>query len=182
MLADVRVGRALDTGCGGDVLSIVPSLVVLGLAALAALHLALNRLSPAERTVERAAASVALAVATAIQTVHFAEEWATGFHIRFPALLGLDPMPLSFFVSFNVAWIMIWIVAVPFIRSGQKWAFFAAWFLAIAGMLNGFAHPLMALASGGYFPGLFTSPFIAVAAVLLWLRLRRATSGSFAER
>ena len=38
----------------------------------------------------------------------------------------------------------------------------AAWFLAIAGMFNGIAHPLLALASGGYFPGLVSSPFIAV--------------------
>ncbi|MCP5090226.1 MAG: hypothetical protein GY949_04810, partial [Gammaproteobacteria bacterium] len=56
-----------------------------------------------------------------------------------------------------------------------SFAYFAAWFLAIAGMLNGVAHPLLAIAAGGYFPGLITSPFIGAAGVWLWLGLRKAT-------
>ena len=51
----------------------------------------------------------------------------------------------------------------------------AAWFLAIAGMFNGIAHPLLAVAAGGYFPGLASSPFIGAASVWLWFRLRSAT-------
>jgi hypothetical protein len=54
-------------------------------------------------------------------------------------------------------------------------AVFAAWFLAIAGMFNGIAHPLLAIAERGYFPGVVSSPFICVASVWLWLRLRKAT-------
>ena len=158
--------------------SVVPSVVVLGLVAIAAVRLAQSRTSPIEAATERIAASTALAIATAVQSAHFAEEWATDFHARFPALLGLDPMPLSFFVAFNLAWIAIWIVSVPFLRLGRRAAFFAAWFIAIAGVLNGIAHPMMAIASGGYFPGLITSPFIGIAGVILWRRLRSATSGS----
>lgn len=156
--------------------SVVPSVVVLGLVAIVAVRLAQSRSSPIEAAKARIAASTFLGVATAIQGAHFVEEWATGFHVRFPALLGLDPMPLSFFVAFNLAWIAIWIVSVPFIRLGRRSAFFAAWFLAIAGVLNGVAHPMMAIESGGYFPGLITSPFIGVAGVILWQRLQRATS------
>jgi hypothetical protein len=85
-------------------------------------------------------------------------------------------MPLSFFVSFNLAWIAIWIVSIPYLRLGRKPAFFAAWFIAISGMLNGVAHPVMAITSGGYFPGLITSPIIGLAGVILWQRLQRATS------
>jgi hypothetical protein len=85
-------------------------------------------------------------------------------------------MPLSFFVPVNVAWIVIWIVSIPFLRVGRRSAFFAAWFMAIAGMLNGVAHPIMAIASGGYFPGLITSPVIGLASVILWQRLQRANS------
>ncbi|MDJ0759263.1 MAG: HXXEE domain-containing protein [Woeseiaceae bacterium] len=129
-----------------------------------------------EAAKERNAASTFLGIATAIQSVHFAEEWVTGFHIRFPALLGLDPMPMSFFVAFNLVWIGFWIASVPSLRIGRRLAFFAAWFLAIAGVLNGVAHPMMAIASGGYFPGLITSPFIGIAGVILWQRLHRATS------
>lgn len=158
--------------------SIVPSVVVLGLVAFVALRFARSRSSPIEAAKERIAASTFLGVTTAMQGAHFAEEWATGFHVRFPALFGLDPMPLSFFVAFNLVWIAIWIVSVPFIRLGRRSAYFAAWFLAIAGTLNGVAHPMMAIGSGGYFPGLITSPFIGIAGVILWRRLHRATSMS----
>ncbi|NNL55263.1 MAG: HXXEE domain-containing protein [Woeseia sp.] len=156
--------------------SAVPSVIVLGLVAVVAAVFARKRSSPVDAAAERVAASTVLAITTAIQGAHFAEEWSTGFHVRFPALLGLDPMPLSFFVFFNLAWITIWIVSPPFLRHGRRSAFFAAWFLAIAGMLNGVAHPMMAIISGGYFPGLITSPFIGIAAVFLWRRLREATS------
>ena len=131
--------------------------------------------SPADAHAERRAAATFLGIATAIQGVHFVEELTTGFHTRFPALLGLDPMPLSFFVSFNLMWIAIWIISVPLLRLRRRAAFFAAWFLAIAGVLNGAAHPMMALASGGYFPGLITSPLIGIAGVVLLQRLQRAT-------
>lgn len=156
--------------------SIVPSVVVLGLVAIVAVRLAQRRTSPVEAAKERIAASTTLGLATAIQSTHFAEEWATGFNVRFPALLGLDPMPLWFFVPFNLAWIAIWVVSVPHLRLSRKPAFFAAWFLAIGGILNGVAHPMMAIASGGYFPGLVTSPIIGLAGVILWRRLQMATA------
>lgn len=158
-------------------LSLVPSIAVLGLAAFAALQLALRRPSSNELRMECASASHLLALATAIQGGHFVEEWATDFHIRFPALFGLDPMPLSFFVVFNLTWIVVWSASVPLLRTGRKAAFFAAWFLAIAGMLNGVAHPLMAALSGGYFPGLISSPFIGLVSIFLWRRLYCASLG-----
>lgn len=155
--------------------SVVPSIVILGLVAIVAAGLARRRVSPVGAAQERVAAATVLGIATAIQGAHFAEEWATGFHVRFPVLLGMDPMPLSFFVPFNLAWIAFWIVSVPFLRRGTRTAFFSAWFLAIAAILNGVAHPMMAIATGGYFPGLVTSPVIGAAGVILLQRLRRAT-------
>jgi hypothetical protein len=79
-------------------LSVLPSLVVLGLAALAALPLVLNRFSPPEILAERRAAA-----------------------------------------------------------------------LALAGMINGIAHPLLAVAAEGYFPGLLSYPFIGAASIWLFL-------------
>lgn len=158
-------------------LSAIPSVTVLGMVAIFAIRLAQRRSSPIEAATERFAASTVLGATTAIQGVHFAEEWSTGFHIQFPALMGLDPMPLSFFVTFNISWLAIWVVSMPLIRRGSSFAFFAAWFLAIAAMLNGVAHPIMALGSGSYFPGLLTSPLIGIAGVILWQRLREATVG-----
>jgi len=83
--------------------SVVPSVVVLGLVAIVAAQLAQRRSSPSDAAIARIAASTVLGISTAIQSAHFVEEWATGFHARFPALLGLDPMPLAFFVPFNLA-------------------------------------------------------------------------------
>lgn len=156
-------------------LSLLPSLFVLGLAALAAVVLARTRPSRPENVAERSAAARALALATAVQAVHFTEEATTGFPERLGALLGLPAMPMSFFVVFNLTWLLIWIISVPGIRTARAFAFFAAWFLAIAGMVNAIAHPLLAIASGGYFPGLVTSPLIGAAGVWLWFRLREAT-------
>ncbi|MBW2282031.1 MAG: hypothetical protein JRG82_14935 [Deltaproteobacteria bacterium] len=156
-------------------LSVLPSILVLGLAALAAVFLVRNRSSPVEKVAARIAAGRALALAVGIQGVHFAEETATGFHERLGALLGLPGIPLLVFVVFNLIWLCIWVASIPGVRSARPAAFFAAWFLAIAGMLNGVAHPLLAIAAGGYFPGLVSSPLIGGASVWLWLRLRGAT-------
>ena len=156
-------------------LSLLPSLFVLGLAALAAVVLARTRLSCPENVAERSATAHALALAIAVQSVHFTEEAMTGFPGRLGALLSLPAMPMSFFVTFNLTWLLIWIISVPAIRTARAFAFFAAWFLAIAGMFNAIAHPILAIASGGYFPGLVTSPLIGAAGVWLWLRLHEAT-------
>lgn len=158
--------------------SLIPSLAFLGLAAVAALWLAKSRPSPSRLAEARISAARWLGLATAAQSAHFAEEWATGFQTGFPALFGLEPMSSSFFVAFNLAWISAWVVSIPFLRTGHPAAFFAAWFLAIAGTLNGVAHPLMAITSGSYFPGLISSPFIGLASIGLWHRLLSATGSS----
>jgi len=166
-----------------QLLSVLPSIVILGAAAIAALLLATRSPSPPENLAARLAASNALAVATGLQCIHFVEELATGFNEQFPNLLGLPSMSFTVFVVFNLVWIAIWIASIPGLRSARRVAFFAAWFLAIAGALNGIGHPLMAVAAGGYFPGLVSSPFVGLACIWLWLRLREATRpGTIAER
>jgi len=156
-------------------LSLLPSMVVLGLAAIAALRFALVYGSRPDDSAGRSVAARALAVAAGVQAIHFAEEALTGFPERLGALLGLPAMPMSFFLTFNLAWLGIWAASVPGLRSARIGAYFAAWFLAIAGMFNAIAHPLLAAAAGGYFPGLVSSPFIGAAAAWLWVRLRAAT-------
>ena len=156
-------------------LSVLPSIFVLGLAAFVAMLLVANRCQRPENVAERHAAARWLLVALLIQAVHFTEEATTGFHERLPALLNLPGMSFYLFVGFNLIWLGIWAASVPGLRSARPAAFFAAWFLAIAGMINGIAHPLLAIAAGGYFPGLVTSSFIGIAGFLLWRRLREAT-------
>jgi hypothetical protein len=118
---------------------------------------------------------VLLGTAIVGQCMHFAEELTTGFHFRFPVLLGLSPWTPGFFVWFNLAWIVVWVLAAFGLRIGLVAALVPVWFLALALLLNGVAHPLMALREGAYFPGLYTSPLVGVIGVLLLRGLRRLT-------
>ena len=156
-------------------LSLLPSIVILGLAALAALHQTLTYRPQPESGGALNSATVALAVAACIQAAHFTEEALTDFPGRLGMLLGIPAMPMSFFLTFNLCWLVIWAASVPGLRSTRPWAFFAAWFLAIAGIINGVAHPALAIGSGTYFPGLVTSPFIGIAGVWLSRRLKDAS-------
>lgn len=155
-------------------ISFLPTIVILGLAALAASRQTLRYHSQAGSSYARKSAARALAATAGIQAAHFAEEALTDFPERLGALLGLPAMPMSFFLAFNLSWLAIWAASVPGIQSARTSANFAAWFLAIAGVINGIAHPALAIASGGYFPGLVSSPFIGIAAILLWIRLKEA--------
>jgi len=113
-------------------------------------------------------ASVRLAAfAVLLRSAHFAEELATGFHQRFPGLLGLAPWSSRFFISFNLFWLAAWGLGLWGLATRHRSALFPLWFLAIAGIANGLAHPLFSVRIGDYFPGLFTSPFVGVVGLLL---------------
>jgi len=88
-------------------LSLLPSVVVLGLAAIAALRFTIVYRSPFENSAERNVAARALAFTAGIQAIHFTEETLTGFPERLGALRGLPAMPMSFFLAFNLAWLAI---------------------------------------------------------------------------
>ena len=156
----------------------LPSIIILGTLVLVAVVLTVRRSSPGHLGPARRRAAVMLGVATLVQVLHFYEEASTGFHAEFPALFGLPPVELQDFINVNVVALVIWAVSVPGVRFNFPGAFFAAWFLALAGMLNLVAHPLMAIAVGGYFPGLYTSPLTGAAAIWLWRRLRAATDSA----
>ena len=150
-----------------DFSSVTPSAVVLGAAALFALFLTLTR-RWADMSREHVSRLARIAVVTILgQACHFAEELAMGFHERFPETFGLAPIPLAWFVSFNVAWLVIWVLSVLGLGTGSRAASFPLWFLGVACILNGIAHPALSALSGGYFPGLLTSPAVGVLGVLL---------------
>jgi hypothetical protein len=143
----------------------------LGAAAVAALLLTLLR-DPAnsDRPARERAVGLFL-IGLALQCLHFAEEFATRFHERFPSLLGLRPWSPEFFVAFNLVWLVVWALSAFGLRAGYRPAFFPVWFFAIAAVANGIAHPLLTVAARGYFPGLVTSPLLGVAGIALWARL-----------
>lgn len=114
-------------------------------------------------------------VVLAIQSLHFTEEFSTGFHERFPAMLGFAQWTPVFFVVFNMAWIAAWSLAIAgaVTRRASFPAGWLIWFLAIAAAGNGIAHPVLAIVGGGYFPGLVTSPVLGVTGIFLVRALTR---------
>ena len=149
----------------------------LSVAAVAALLLTLLRPLIGDRASRERTAGIFL-LGLAVQSLHFMEEFVTGFEQRFPALLGLPGWSERFFVVFNLAWISLWILSAVDLQKGYRAALFPVWFFAIAAMANGVAHPLLAVVSRGYFPGLITSPVLGVLGVSLWLRLLALTKSS----
>lgn len=115
------------------------------------------------------------AIAIVLQLGHFVEEAVTGFPHRFPQILGLAQWPMRFFVWFNLIWCAIWILACWGLYARRQVALFPLWFLGLASVVNGVAHPVLALRAGGYFPGLFTSPLIGIAGVLVLTMLASVT-------
>lgn len=111
------------------------------------------------------------------QGLHFTEELATGFHQRFPELLGLAPWSARFFVTFNLVWLVVWALSLWGLADRRQIALFPLWFLAIAGLANGVVHPLLSLRVAGYFPGLVTSPLVGLGGLFLLARLRAVTAG-----
>jgi hypothetical protein len=108
-----------------------------------------------------------------LQLAHCTEEYLTGFAQRFPVALGLMPWSNRFFLTFNASWLLVWALAVGALVSGRTplAARAVLWFLALAGVLNAAAHPLLALRAGGYFPGLVTALPLGIAGGVLAARL-----------
>jgi hypothetical protein len=144
------------------------------LAALA-LALTLRRRVYAQSTDERDRLIDLVLLGIAAQCLHFTEEFLTGFQVRAPRVLGLVPWSSEFFVTFNLVWLAVWMVSIVGIRHGIQIAFFPVWFFALAMTGNGVAHPLLSVATGGYFPGLFTSPVVGGIGLALLSRLWKTT-------
>jgi hypothetical protein len=112
------------------------------------------------------------------QAAHSVEEYAAGLHEVFPParfLSGLVSSDLSVgFAVVNAALVAFgfWCWAVP-IRSGWPSARGIAWFWALLELGNGLGHLVLALGSGGYFPGALTAPILLVLAAWLVVNLAR---------
>ncbi|SRR5579871_643014 len=156
--------------------SILAGLAGLGLAMVAALALTVTRTAHASDISDRDKAAGVLLTGIAVQCAHFTEEFITRFYERFPEFLRLQIWTADFFVAFNLFWIAVWTLSAMGLRRNIPAAYFAAWFFAIAMAINGIAHPLLALAAGGYFPGLITSPAAGIVGFILIRRLWRLTN------
>lgn len=82
---------------------------------------------------------------------------------------------MNTFVSVNLVALAIWVLAVPVLMARSSAALFPLWFLAVASVSNAVLHPALAIADGGYFPGVLTSPVVGVAGLFLLRGLARIT-------
>ena len=161
----------MDSEIGSFLVGTIPLDVLL----LLALHRTVTRGPGPAGGAERRRLMGWFAVAIAVQCVHFAEEWLADFHLRYPALLGLRPWSIELWAGFNLTWIAVWCLSLLGLRAGWRPALFPVWFLALACLVNCAAHPLLAVAAGGYFPGLWSSPFCGLVGVPLFALLSRLT-------
>ncbi len=109
--------------------------------------------------------------AVAWQLVHFVEEFATGFHLKLPPLVGQEPWSAERFLAFNMAHYALFLVsAIAFVKGIRPLTYFAAFFIVVM-FVNGVGHPALSILVGGYFPGLWTGMGSLVWAVLIVTRL-----------
>jgi hypothetical protein len=164
----------MDDGLRSMVVGPAPLYLLAALALVLTWRRRVSAQSPDDR--DRLTDLVLLGLAA--QCLHFTEEFVTGFHVRAPGVFGLVPWSSEFFVTFNLVWLAVWLVSLVGIRRRIQLAFFPVWFFALALTGNGVAHPLLSVATGGYFPGLYTSPVAGGIGLALLSRLWKATSNS----
>ena len=95
----------------------------------------------------------------AVQLLHFAEEYVTGFRTEFPALYGAAPFPESLFVGFNmVTYAVVAITCVVALTTTRRFLIMPALFFVLYGAIgNAVAHTWWSIQTHGYFPGFFTA-------------------------
>jgi hypothetical protein len=110
-------------------------------------------------------------LAIAVQCLHFAEEFVTGFQRQFPKLIGYEWSDARF-VTFNMAWLAVFVLAGLGVYRRVQLAYLVVLFLALAGGVgNGAGHLLLSATQGRYFPGAATAPLCLLVGVALLTRL-----------
>ena len=156
-------------------MSYVPSIIALSvMAALAlAVTLACGGINTDPAALRMAIRLAILAIVC--QVLHFAEEATGELNRRLPEFFGLDSVAMDSFVSVNLVGLAVWVLSVAALTARASAALFPLWFLAVASVSNALLHPALAIATGGYFPGVITSPVVGVAGLLLLRGLVRIT-------
>ena len=113
-------------------------------------------------------------IACAAQLLHLLEESAFDLHVVLPEAFGFPGMSLPFFLSINTGALVVWLLGA-LQRTFNPLVVTTFWFLGLASVFNLVAHPTMAIVTGGYFPGVLTSPLVGFTGLLLTRRLFQAT-------
>ncbi|MBX9602943.1 MAG: HXXEE domain-containing protein [Bryobacteraceae bacterium] len=117
-------------------------------------------------------------VGLAVQFLHFAEEYSTGFATRFPELYGGVAYSDRLFVSFNMLSYTIFTLAclAAFVK-GHRFMLMPVLFFIVYGAIgNAVSHTWWSLQTRSYFPGLMTAQLYWILGPSLLLRLLRSRS------
>jgi hypothetical protein len=115
------------------------------------------------------------------QAAHSIEEYvARLYDVLAPArfvscLLSDDPATGFAIANFAIVAFGLWCWSVP-VRARWPSARAIAWGWMLVELGNGVVHVFLAVASGGYFPGVITAPFLIVGALRVARQLRDAHS------
>lgn len=109
-----------------------------------------------------------------MQYLHIFEEWQTNFAGAFPPGLGYAPWQHNdYMIMTGVNLAIVTVGLIPLLM-GTRIGTYVACFMALLGIVNGIAHPILAIlfADGWYFSGLITAvPHLALG-FWLWHALR----------
>lgn len=142
--------------------------LVVVMVACYALWMSRSEWSPAESVIG------VYALAVLVQCAHLVEEYLSGFYRVFPPVFGAEPWSEQRFLSFNLVWLAIFVIAGFELVRQTRTAYLVAMFLAIGGGVgNGLGHLALAAREGGYFPGAYTGVLALLAGSVLTYRLMR---------
>lgn len=98
-------------------------------------------------------------VALAMQFIHFAEEFTTGFRVHFPQLYGGAPYSEDLFVTFNmIAYFMFTMTTILVFTKSLRFLLVPSLFFIVYGAIgNAVSHTWWSLYLRAYFPGLVTA-------------------------
>lgn len=113
-------------------------------------------------------------VAVLVQCAHLIEEYKTGFFTAFPPVFGAEPWSAQRFLTFNLVWLVLFVMAGFGLARGNRISYLVATFLAVGGGIgNGLGHLALSARQGGYFPGAYTGALALVVGSVLVYRLVR---------
>jgi hypothetical protein len=112
-------------------------------------------------------------LALAVQFLHFAEEFVTGFRSDFPELYGGMPYTANLFVTFNMVSYSVFTVAclLAFTRGLRFFLIPPLFFVVYGAIGNAIAHTWWSIYLRQYFPGLISAQLFWVVGPLVLHRL-----------
>jgi hypothetical protein len=112
-------------------------------------------------------------VALAVQFIHFAEEFTTGFRTRFPLLYGGLPYSEDLFVTFNmIAYFMFTLACILVFTRRLRFLLVPSLFFIVYGAIgNAISHTWWSFYLHAYFPGLITAQIYWIVGPLVLYKL-----------